>query len=85
METTKDMIAWYRFEDEENVGKDSSGNGRDAVAHGAMPPVIREVNGRKALSLRGKGINQNSYLELPANILNEVTDDEGMCISFWVS
>lgn len=32
------MIAWYKFDDEKNIGADSSGNGFDAAPAGIMPP-----------------------------------------------
>ena len=43
------MIAWYKFDNEKNIGADSSGNGFDAVPAGDNAPVIKEVDGRNAV------------------------------------
>ena len=85
MEPIKDMIAWYRFDDPENIGKDSSGHGRDAVPCGTNPPIIKNMDGRMALHIQGDGMRDNSYMKLPENLLQEVTDDEGMCVTFWLN
>ena len=63
----KNMIAWYPFDDEKNIGKDSSGNNNTAVAYGTRVPQIEEVNGRKAVHIFG-GEYSASYLELPKDI-----------------
>ena len=49
------MIAWYKFDDEKNIGADSSGNGFDAVPAGDNAPVIKDVDGRKAVVISGDG------------------------------
>lgn len=79
----KNMIAWYPFDDEKNIGKDSSGNNNTAVAYGTRVPQVEEVNGRKAVHIFG-GEYGASYLELPKNILKNVSDDNGLTISAWV-
>ena len=79
----KNMIAWYPFDDEKNIGKDSSGNNNTAVAYGTRVPQIEEVNGRKAVHIFG-GEYGASYLELPKDILKNVSDDNGLTISAWV-
>lgn len=79
----KDMAAWYRFDDADNAGKDSSGNNRDASLCGKIPPVIKEIGGRKAVCING-GAFGRSYLLLPQDILSGVSDDDGLCISFWM-
>ena len=79
----KNMIAWYPFDDEKNIGKDSSGNNNTAVAYGTRVPQIEEVNGRKAVHIFG-GEYGASYLELPKDILKNVSDDNGLTISVWV-
>ncbi len=45
------IIAWYKFDDAGNVGKDSSGQGNDGVASGAVAPTISNASGRAALTL----------------------------------
>ena len=79
------MIAWYKFDDEKNIGADSSGNGFDAVPAGDNAPVIKDVDGRKAVVISGDGKVANSYIKLPENILKGVSDDDGLCISFWMN
>ena len=79
------MIAWYKFDDEKNIGVDSSGNGFDAVPAGDNAPVIKDVDGRKAVVISGDGKVANSYIKLPENILKGVSDDDGLCISFWMN
>lgn len=59
------MIAWYKFDDEKNIGADSSGNGFDAVPAGDNAPVIKDVDGRKAVVISGDGKVANSYIKLP--------------------
>ncbi len=85
MEPIKDMIAWYRFDDPENLGKDYSGHGRDAKPCGDNAPIIKDMDGRMALHIEGEGVRRRSYMELPENILQEVTDEDGMCITFWLN
>ncbi|MGN1155947.1 MAG: alpha-L-arabinofuranosidase C-terminal domain-containing protein [Agathobacter sp.] len=79
----KNMIAWYPFDDESNIGKDSSGNGNDAISGGSRVPTIEEVNGRKAAHFFG-GEFGSSYLELPKDVLKNVSDNNGLTISAWV-
>lgn len=79
------MIAWYKFDDEKNIGADSSGNGFDAAPAGDNAPVIKDVDGRKAVVISGDGKVANSYIKLPENILKGVSDDDGLCISFWMN
>lgn len=85
MEPIKDMIAWYRFDDPEMIGKDSSGHGKDAAACGTNPPIIKNMDGRMALHIQGDGVRGNSYMKLPENLLQEVTDEDGMCVTFWLN
>ena len=79
----KNIIAWYSFDDENDVGKDCSGNNNSAVACGIRAPKIEEVNGRKAVHIFG-GEYGTSYLELPKDLLKGVSDDNGLTISAWV-
>ena len=79
------MIAWYKFDNEKNIGADSSGNGFDAVPAGDNAPVIKEVDGRNAVLISGDGKAAASYLKLPENILKSISDDDGLCISFWMN
>ena len=80
---TKNLIACYPFDDAENVGKDTSGNGNNATALGTKAPYIQERSGRNAVVLCG-GNSGTSYLELPKNILERVSDSGGITISTWV-
>ena len=79
----KDMIAWYLFDDESQVGKDSSGNHNHAKACGSREPAVKEVCGRSAAVFKG-GEFGASYLELPADILKEVSDKNGLTVSTWI-
>ncbi len=79
----KNMIAWYPFNDEQDVGKDCSGNGRTARAMGTRHPAVREIGGRKAAVFEG-GEYGVSYLELPEDLLKGVGDENGLTVSVWV-
>ncbi len=79
----KKIIAWYPFDDASNVGRDASGNNHTAQVCGTRAPQIEEVQGRKAVHLYG-GEYGASYLELPQDILNGVSDENGLTISAWV-
>ncbi|MBP3567563.1 MAG: alpha-L-arabinofuranosidase [Lachnospiraceae bacterium] len=79
----KRLIARYLFEDANNIGKDSSGNGNNAVAMGAKVPKVEEICGRKAAHFYGGGYGV-SYLELPKDILKDVSDSTGLTVSAWV-
>ncbi len=78
------LIAHYMFNDAANVGKDSSSNGMDALPQGTNAPVISNVNGRDAVTLKG-GPGGTCYLKLPENILSKVNDSNGLTISTWVN
>lgn len=80
---TESLRAWYPFDDEAKPGKDLSGHGLDATAVGSVPPVIGEVNGRKAAVFQG-GTYGASYFRLPDNLLDNVGDETGFSISAWV-
>lgn len=77
------LIAWYPFDDQVNVGKDNSGNDNHAKAMGGRKPVVKEVYGRNAAVFEG-GENGVSYMELPADLLRNVSDNTGLTISAWV-
>ncbi|KAB8139383.1 alpha-L-arabinofuranosidase [Gracilibacillus oryzae] len=82
--TFKDkIIAHYYFDDADNVGKDYSDNGNEAIAEGNDKPVIETIAGRKAVTFAG-GKNGNSYIRLPSGLLNNVTDHTGITVSSWV-
>ena len=80
---TQNMIAWYPFDDTQDVGRDTSGNGNAAMAIGARRPVVQEVKGRKAAVFQG-GEYGSSYLELPVDLLADVSDDTGFTVSTWI-
>ena len=83
-ETLKqNMIAWYPFDDTNDVGRDASGHGNTAVAIGARRPVVQTVRGRKAAVFHG-GEYGSSYLELPVDLLTDVSDNSGFTVSTWV-
>ncbi len=77
------LVAWYSFGDQENVGKDSSGNGNHGIPMGERKPVVKDVCGRKAAVFAGGGFGA-SYLELPKDLLKGVGDDTGLTVSAWV-
>ncbi|MEC0181960.1 alpha-L-arabinofuranosidase C-terminal domain-containing protein [Paenibacillus peoriae] len=78
------IIARYKFDDAGNVGKDSSGQGNDGVASGALTPTISNVGGRTALKLEG-GPNGTSYIRLPADLFKDVSDNTGVTVTAWVN
>ena len=79
----KSLIAWYSFEDQENVGKDSSGNENHATPMGERKPVVKEVCGRRAAVFDGGSFGA-SYMELPKELLKNVRDHTGLTVSAWV-
>ncbi|MFK4439002.1 alpha-L-arabinofuranosidase C-terminal domain-containing protein [Paenibacillus sp. RC21] len=78
------IIAQYNFDDAGNVGKDSSGQGNDGVASGTIAPTISNASGRAALMLAG-GPNGTSYIQLPSNLLKDVSDNTGVTVTAWVN
>ena len=78
------IIAHYKFNDQNQAGKDSSGFGNNAVALGTTPPKISMVDNRMALSLTG-GNPGTSYMKLPTDLLQDVSDHTGLTISTWVN
>lgn len=59
------IIARYKFDDAENVGKDSSGQGNDGVASGTVTPTISHATGRAALTLEGYLMVHHIFSFLP--------------------
>ncbi|MCL6604012.1 MAG: alpha-L-arabinofuranosidase [Paenibacillus sp.] len=85
MTTFRDqIIAQYKFNDASHVGKDSSGLGNDGVASGLVPPVISNVNGKSAVVLAG-GSSGASFVQLPSDLLQNVSDNTGVTITAWVN
>ena len=80
---SKNLRAWYRFDDAQQPGKDASGNGLDGVAMGTIQPEIQEVYGRKAAVFAG-GESGTSYFTLPEKLLDGMNDQDGFSISAWV-
>lgn len=78
------LIAHYTFDEPTNIGQDSSGNGHDGVALGDQKPNISTVQGRTAATFAG-GANGSSYLALPSNLLQDVSDNTGLTVSTWVN
>ncbi len=77
------IIAHYKFEEAAHTGKDSSGQGRDGVASGQAAPAVSEVNGRMAVTFAG-GASGTSYVQLPADLLKDVSDNTGVTVAAWV-
>ncbi|WP_435924225.1 alpha-L-arabinofuranosidase C-terminal domain-containing protein [Paenibacillus sp. DYY-L-2] len=77
------LIALYKFDDPNHVGRDSSGNGHDGNASGKVPPAVSQVAGKTAVTLTG-GPNGTSYLRLPSDVLNEISDHGGITVATWV-
>ncbi|AUO06232.1 alpha-L-arabinofuranosidase [Paenibacillus jamilae] len=78
------IIARYKFDDAENVGKDSSGQGNDGIASGTAAPKISHTTGRAALALEG-GPNGTSYIQLPSDLFKDVSDNTGVTVTAWVN
>ncbi|ADL52276.1 alpha-L-arabinofuranosidase C-terminal domain-containing protein [Clostridium cellulovorans] len=82
--TYKDnIIAQYKFDDPTNIGKDTSGNGNDGVAKGSQLPLVSKIAGKDAITFPG-GSSGTSYLNLPSDLLKDISDDTGVTISTWV-
>lgn len=81
---SKRLIAHYKFNDANNVGKDYSGNGMDGAVLGTKPPVVEDVAGRKAAVFAG-GAHGTSYVKLPENLLSSVSDAAGFTMTAWVN
>ncbi|WP_172253173.1 alpha-L-arabinofuranosidase C-terminal domain-containing protein [Saccharibacillus deserti] len=77
------LIALYKFDEASAVGRDHSGLKRDAKPAGSVKPVISEVAGRSAVTFVG-GRNGTSYLELPSDLLQDVSDHTGITVTAWV-
>ncbi|SER44751.1 Concanavalin A-like lectin/glucanases superfamily protein [Gracilibacillus ureilyticus] len=77
------IIAHYSFADHDDVGRDSSANGNNAVTKGKVKPSVQTVSGRKAVTFTG-GDNGTSYIQLPSGLLKNVSDHTGITVSSWV-
>ncbi|GFP75791.1 alpha-L-arabinofuranosidase C-terminal domain-containing protein [Clostridium fungisolvens] len=77
------MIAHYKFDDLNHVGKDSSNNGNHGEVLGEAKPIIKTVAGKIAAKFQG-GKHKTSYISLPSNLLKDVNDNTGLTISTWV-
>lgn len=77
------IIAHYLFDDPDCVGKDSSGNGYDAITEGEVKPKIEVMAERKAATFSG-GKNGSSYLKLPSGLFKNISDRTGITISSWI-
>ncbi|MEO2203652.1 alpha-L-arabinofuranosidase C-terminal domain-containing protein [Paenibacillus pabuli] len=78
------IIAHYKFEDANNIGKDYSGQGKDGIAAGHSVPTVAKVSGRDAATFAG-GDNGRSYLQLPSDVFQNVSDKTGITVSTWVN
>lgn len=77
------IIGQYKFDDFNNIGKDSSGNGKHGTPLGTQIPLIGKLKGRDAITFSG-GEGGTSYLNLPSDLLKDVSDNTGVTISTWV-
>ncbi|MFD1956923.1 alpha-L-arabinofuranosidase C-terminal domain-containing protein [Paenibacillus thailandensis] len=77
------LLGFYKFDNPDEVGLDSSGNGRHGTAAGSVPPTVRNVGGRPAVTLNG-GKNGTSYIGLPSDLLRGVSDETGITVAAWV-
>lgn len=77
------IAANYKFDDANDLGKDSSGNAMHAVPMGTTLPEIKEIAGRNAVYLAG-GTSGTSYLNLPSNVLKDISDNDGITLTTWV-
>lgn len=77
------LVAQYKFEEASAIGRDDSGQGRDAQAAGSVLPQISQVAGRSAVTFGG-GRSGTSYLELPSDLLKDVSDNSGVTVTAWV-
>lgn len=83
-ERNNGLIAHYRFNDENHIGKDSSPGGHHAEPSGlGKQPLLVSVKGRQAVRLHG-GKHASSYLKLPEELLQGVDDNSGVTIAAWV-
>lgn len=78
------LIAHYKFDNSAHVGEDSSGNGHDGKAMGTLKPEITRIAGRSAAQFPG-GANGTSYIQLPSNLLADVSDNTGLTVTAWVN
>lgn len=60
------IIAHYKFEDADNIGKDYSGQGKDGIAAGLSVPSVAKVSGRNAATFAGETMEHRifSYLQI---------------------
>ncbi|MBT2755853.1 alpha-L-arabinofuranosidase [Mesobacillus foraminis] len=77
------IIAQYHFDDPENIGRDSSGHGYDALPEGIALPTVETVGGRSAVTLAG-GNSGTSFMKLPSGLLKDISDHTGITVSTWV-
>ncbi|GKU24615.1 alpha-L-arabinofuranosidase C-terminal domain-containing protein [Clostridium folliculivorans] len=77
------IIAHYKFDDLNHVGKDSSDNKNHGEVLGEVEPTINIVAGKTAVKFAG-GSHKTSYIKLPSNLLKGVNDNTGLTISTWV-
>lgn len=77
------IIAQYKFDDLDNIGKDTSGNEKHGIPLGTNKPSISKIAGRDAMTFSG-GESGTSYLNLPSDLLKDISDNTGLTISTWV-
>lgn len=80
----KQIIAHYKFDNPENLGKDSSGNNNHGVGAGSLPPRVSLVGERPAVTFAG-GRNGSSFIQLPSDLLAGVSDNTGITVTAWVN
>lgn len=78
------LIAKYDFSDNSDIAKDSSTFGNNGLAKGDTSPTVGTVAGRNAVTFTG-GTSGSCYIELPSDLLKNVSDDTGLTISTWIN
>ena len=81
----KSLILHYPFDETENPLKNEGINKNPGAALcGPKLPYIEEKDGRKGLTFCG-GKNGTSYVQLPEDILQSVSDEDGLTVAAWVN
>ncbi len=81
-------VAWYDFEDAENLGKDKSGNGNDLISLGTPEQVEEGPSGNAVFfdglsSLYAKTSKDNGYGEDYADVI-AASGSKKLTIAYWI-
>ena len=89
-QNTHKILAYYPFDEkskkENSLFEDRSGNGRTAEGMGTDKPEIVTIDGREGVYLKGSNRSEGtgSYIQLPADLLDGVSDKTGLTVTAWV-